>query len=366
MARHVENSIGQGDPNATVIVLSGTIRRRCGRQHEHAARNATRHDLFRSVWASPINQTTNPVNTASGNGTFQFWGTCGAYLVIQGYGPQIAGQYVYSIRLSGSSTGGAPGGNTSQLQFNSAGTFGGAQGITTSNGSNLTIKGPAPWVDINATGGRAVSAPISTTASCNGTTTVAVGSNAGFQQGDGVVIYGCGATNALSTPSAPTVAPGVTQTLTVPDAVMVSDTSGATSYSYKIVNRDKFGGLTLPSGVTTIANGPATLGENQLTITSTSITGNTMTVTMSAPEGLKAGELVHILNASSEAIHGWFQISSISSNTIFVVNNITLYYSSTITISGGTLTYYTGNQISWSISGANPWETIICASRPAD
>ncbi len=169
----------------------------------------------------------------------------------------------------------------------------------------------------------------------------------------------------MSTPSAPTISPGVTNTLTVPDAILTKLTGG-TTYSYKIVNRDRLGGLTLPSSATTLKTGPATLGENQLSISTATLLGNTLTVVMSATENLQTNELVHIVGMSNESLRGWYNISSIPNGTTFVINNVPVYSASGINTRGGTLTYYTGNQLSWKNSGPNIWETIICASRPAD
>jgi len=252
------------------------------------------------------------------------------------------------------------------VQYNQSNSFGCAQGITTPDGNSLTIKGPDPYVDVNATGARAVAASFGTTASCSGTTSISVASATGFVKGDGIVVYGCGASETMSTPSAPTVTPGVTNTLTVPDAVLTTDTSGSTIYLYKIVSRDKFGGLTLPSNATTITNGPATLGENQLTVSTLSLSGNTLTVVMSATEVLKAGELIHIIGTTNEVFHLWATITSITNGTTFVINNFPIYSAGGISATGGTLTYYTGNQLTWTNSGTTPWQTIVCASRPAD
>jgi hypothetical protein len=219
--------------------------------------------------------------------------------------------------------------------------------------------------DITAYGVRAVDHAPLTTASCNGTTSVTVESAAGFQKGDGVVIYGCGATETMATPSAPTVTPGITNTLTVPDAVLTM-LAGHSIYLYKLVNRDKFGGLTLPSPATTLTTGPATLGENQLSIRTLSLSGSRLTVVTSTPESLAQGELVHITGASNEVFHAWANVSRITSKTSFVVESYPLYSAAGISATGGTLTYYTGNQITWKNTGSNIWETIVCASRPAD
>jgi hypothetical protein len=230
---------------------------------------------------------------------------------------------------------------------------------------NNAFGGPAPSIDITAHGARALITAPSTTASCNGTTTVTVTSATGFQKGDGVVVYGCGPSESMTTPSAPTVTPGISNTLTVPDAVLTTLTD-RTTYTYKLVSRDKFGGLTVPSSATTITTGLSSLGEQQLTIASATISGSTMTIVMSAPERLQANELIHIVGTTNAATRGWFNISSITNSTTFVVKNMAIYSDAGVSATGGTLTYYTGNQLTWTNSGSNIWESIICASRPTD
>jgi hypothetical protein len=220
--------------------------------------------------------------------------------------------------------------------------------------------------DITTYGARAVTRAPSTTASCNATRSVAIESAVGFQIGDGVVIYGCGPPETMSTPSVPTVTPGVSDTLTVPDAVLTTDSSGSTTYSYKIMNRDKFGGLTLPSSPTTITTGPAKLGENQLTVSSISLSGNTVTVVMSARENLKAGELIHITGSTNGVFELWANVGAITSGTRFTITNFPMYSAAGISATGGTLTYYTGNQLTWTNSGTTPWQTIVCRSGPSD
>lgn len=239
------------------------------------------------------------------------------------------------------------------------------QSVTTNIRSAGPLSESAQSYDITTYGARAVTSAPSTTASCNATRSVTVESAAGFQKGDGVVIYGCGATEAMSAPSAPTVTPGITDTLTVPDAVLTTS-AGRSTYLYKLVNRDKFGGLTLPSPAITLTTGPATLGENQLSISALSLSGSRLTVEMTAPENLAQGELVHITGASNEVFHAWANISSTKSRTAFIIDNYPVYSAAGISATGGTLTYYTGNQITWRNTGSNIWETIICASRPGD
>src|SRR3990172_7108052 len=68
---------------------------------------------------------------------------------------------------------------------------------------DVRFKGPNPWLDVTRFGARGAT-PFQTTATMGAastTATLAAASN--FQNGDGVVIYGAGATNTMSTPAAP-------------------------------------------------------------------------------------------------------------------------------------------------------------------
>ena len=230
---------------------------------------------------------------------------------------------------------------------------------------NDKLSEPAVSYDVPVYGARAMAHAPSTTASCNATTSITVASAAEFRKGDGIVVYGCGPAAAMATPSAPTVSPGITNTLTVPDAILTT-LRGNTAYTYRIVSRDKFGGLTLPSTATTLTTGLATLGQNQLSISTATLSGNILTVVTSTTHKLQPNELVHITGMSNESVRGWYNISSVTNGNTFVVNNLPVYSASGINATGGTLTYYAGNQLTWTNSGSNVWETIICASRPAD
>lgn len=110
----IQNSIGQVLPNVTVIVLAGTVGG-SGGVNTTSQPGSPMATIFADPYgATPINQSTNPINTSSGNGMFQFWATAG-YYVIQAYGPGINGQLVYGICLGGS--GGGGGGGSTALLF---------------------------------------------------------------------------------------------------------------------------------------------------------------------------------------------------------------------------------------------------------
>ena len=113
----ITNSLGQVIPDATVIVLSGTVN---GAQAVNT--NIQPGTPLATIYAdpygaTPINQTTSPITTAAGDGTFQFWAPSG-YYVIQAYGPGINGQYVYGIAI------GAGGGSSGTVNNGTQGQVG--------------------------------------------------------------------------------------------------------------------------------------------------------------------------------------------------------------------------------------------------
>ena len=125
-----------------------------------------------------------------------------------------------------------------------------AQGLGADNTwtNNNRFKGPDPFVDITDFGARAFTGgiPQGYWATCNGTLTITLSTlNTGFTfvNGDGITVYGCGAMNTMMTPSAPTITPATAAGETGTEWYTTSPV-GTTQYSYAIVARDRFGGLT--------------------------------------------------------------------------------------------------------------------------
>lgn len=276
--------------------------------------------------------------------------------------------------LGGSSGGGGgtPGAPTSCFQFNNGGAFAGASGICTPDGKSLVIKGTDPWADITAFGAKATGTTVfpTTTATCTGTSCTLI--SAVFNIGDGITIRGAGASNTMSTPAQPSsVTPVLANGGVVPDAPYVqgvNGTTGATSYSYKVVARDKFGALTLPSTAKTISNGLSTLGLTTLTVSTLARSGTTITVTTTGTQLLVAGALIHMYGSTNAQFDGWFNVATATngSNTFTVTNTpMDTAQGAATSATGGVVSYYNANLIRWNpVTGA--WEYYICASRPGD
>jgi hypothetical protein len=241
------------------------------------------------------------------------------------------------------------------------------------------LKSIDPWADITAFGGRAVSPVPSTKASCNGSTTIAVESSSGFFVGDGITISGCGSTNTMGTPTAPTVVPS--ETTAEPGMGLGTQTrngsAASSTYAYSVVARDRYGALTAAGPTTAITNGPTKLGEITYSIRSISRSGNNVTVVTSTPNLMSAGTglggtMVCISNTPGQQFNGCFDVAQRDSSTQFKFFNTPIdthgmgnYAGDVLAESSGNATIFVDNLISWTpVVGA--WEYYIYAKRPGD
>jgi hypothetical protein len=111
-----------------------------------------------------------------------------------------------------------------------------------------------------------------------------------------------------------TITPAIPATVTSAGIV-----NGTTSYSYKIVSRDKNGGLSPASAAVTTATGPATLGlNNGPTLSSCNRTSGIVTCTTAAAHNFQAGAPVNIPRGSGDGFfEGQFTIVATPTSTTF-------------------------------------------------
>jgi hypothetical protein len=184
--------------------------------------------------------------------------------------------------------------------FSGAVTVGGnttIAGVLTQN-NDSKFKGPNPWVDITNFGARSVNPNIApaqagVTATCtSGVAQVTINTASTFQNGDGVAIDNCGATNTMPTPAAPSVQP-VLMAGPMGSEDIVNALPGATTYSYTIEEVDKLGARTAtsPTGSTTV--GLPTLGTINFSVSNSSLSGTTGTVNTVAATDLVPRALVY-------------------------------------------------------------------------
>lgn len=365
----------QGGPvlSSGIIVLGSTGRPVAGATVTFCSSSATGVPCSPTVSVFADAALTIPANnpqTTDGNGNVTVYAPLALYkYTVTGQGVSLAGQPYTAVAAGASGGGGGVAAPVTSLQYNNMGVQAGAAGITTPDGDSLQIKGPNPWVDVNSFGARPVGAVPSTTASCVGTTAITLAADPGFVNGDGIVIYGCGATNTLSTPGVPTATTGIASTLTVPDAKLVAPSAaGASTYQYKIFGIDKHGGTTVAGAAVTLGTGPAALGmSGPIAVTSASLSGTTLTLTLPAPNSLAAGMLIHFSKSNNALLSGYYSISSVGGGgtSIVIINTEIESTGTAITSTGGNIAFATGNQLTWT-PVANTWEYGICAKRPGD
>ena len=232
------------------------------------------------------------------------------------------------------------------------------------NGTTVTIardmqkiKGPNPYIDVTYYSVRAFSA--TTTATINsGSTTATIAAARGFINGDGIVIRGAGTKNTLATPGAPSVV-AVNAAMMTGTGHDVANSSGATTYQYQIVARNQFGGYTVASAVTSIANGAATLGPNSVGISSWTRSNNITTITTASPHNLVTSSLVNI--ETDPDIAGWYQVTSTPTGSTFTIQQEADTRAGARTAnaaSSGTVIWWNANRLTWT-AVPNAWQYLI-------
>lgn len=255
--------------------------------------------------------------------------------------------------------GGAPAGVQGDVQIKGAGSnF--AAGGENDDGTNLKVsrdlhtKGPNPWVDITMFGARATpfnSMPQTTATTTATSATITVASGAQFVNGDGIVIRGAGAANALATPVAPTVVPSsaVGPTGTGQDAAAPA---GALTNQYCVAAVDIGGAMSPCSPVTSVATAN-TLGAQSVGVTSWTAggfsSGSNITVTTSAPHTMVVGTYIQIGNINDGSINGFWKVDTVPDNThfTFLTANMVAMGLPASGGSGATVYYWNSNHITW-------------------
>lgn len=300
----------------------------------------------------------NPT-TADGLGNYHFYIVPGTY-TIQVYGSGFLTQVLPDQGIG--TGGGGGGGGTPALPFNClqknlAGVFGAANvcesGTTLAIGDDPIFTGPNPWPDIRSFGARLVNPAIppatpGITAACvSGNTAITLSSASSFVNGDGVDIWNCGASPALSTPAAPTVTPSVASGPTG-SGMVVNSPACATAYQYQIV-AVAFGGGYTPAGTAGTTSTGCALGSQSVNITSLSKTANVVTVLTASAHALSVGSHINVQNTTdSTNFGGWYIVATVPDNTHFTY----LTPSDTragggATATGGTVKWFNANHVTW-------------------
>jgi hypothetical protein len=236
------------------------------------------------------------------------------------------------------------------------------------------FKGPNPYIDVTAYGARAVTIPEpnTTVTISGGSPTAILAADPGFKNGDGVMLVGAGATNAMATPAAPTVTPseaaGGTGT-----GVVVNAPAGATIYNYQIVAREKGGGLTAASPVGSTSTGASSLGAQAFSISTLARANNTVTITTTSPHTAAVGAVAYIHDSTDASFSGYFKIATVPDNLHFTyTQGMDTRAGASTSATGGTAQIYICNHLTWStVTGAFQYyvyrgSVLIGVSRPGE
>lgn len=296
----------------------------------------------------------NPL-TSDGFGNLNFWSASGQFFGFI-YGPTVTPTlYPISVPVTTVTS------LANVAYTNVANTFTQPQTI---NGNTL-IEGPTPHVDAAAYGARPITvAGYATTGTISGTSaSLALAGAAQFKNGDGISVYGAGATCSLSTPSAPTVTPSESAHATG-IGVDVNAPSGSTSFAYEIValgtwsataGSNCWGAYSIASTAGTTSTGN-TLGVQTATISTESETSGTMTITCTCVVSTGAvvwisGTTVTTPPANIQTFDGSYVVLAGGTNSFTVPTGQNTSY--TLAGTGGTLAWYNNNHVTWSaITGA--------------
>jgi hypothetical protein len=222
---------------------------------------------------------------------------------------------------SGGGGGGSPGGNNGDLQSKNGSAFQASgvndNGTTLVNTRDLQNAGPNPHFDIRAFGGYiAASFPTTTGRISSGNTALTINAAGDYANGQGVVVYGAGATPTITTPGTPTVTPNIL--------------NGATTWNYKVIAEDYKGGLTASSAVGTTTTGPSALGLTAIAITGAVRTSGVSTYTTSSAHNLQPGQTILICEFGGgtcngagylDSFNGTKVITSTPSSTTFTTSD---------------------------------------------
>jgi hypothetical protein len=249
---------------------------------------------------------------------------------------------------------------------------------------NVAFKGPNPYVDITRFGARTCdvhnppcTSGITATMS-SGSPTATISSASTFINGDGVVVYGAGTASGLTVPTGLAVTNvlatmGTGTGLTTPSAI------GSTTTCYKIIARTTGGGYTAASSEACTTTGLAARGAVTVNLTSCTRSGTVVTCTTSTSTPLLVGsqgaEGYIGGSISDSSFRGWRTVVPVDA-THFTFNDTAINTGSGATTSctGGTVTFYAANHLSWNAvsnawlyyiyGGASGAETLIGVSRP--
>jgi hypothetical protein len=238
--------------------------------------------------------------------------------------------------------------------------------------SSLFACGVNPWADTTCANMRAVSSVPSTTATVSGTTAVTLVSGTGFQNNDGIVIYGAGPASTLPQPTITSVTPSLARAGMNTGHAVTGLTTGSTTYSYTIAAIDRSGGFSPCSAAVATTIGQAQLGPiASIAVSTVTRANNVMTFNTTGASGLAPNATFYYANGSDATFSGQYIVVSTPTTSQFTAlqgQDTRGGNSVTTSATGGTITIYNSNHLVLPTSGgfqfyvwtngANPRPTI--------
>jgi hypothetical protein len=232
-----------------------------------------------------------------------------------------------------------------------------------------------PYIDITNYKARSIpypNSPLVTTCSItSGSETMTLGVNNGSQilNGDSVRCDGAGPPPTVAAPTGLSVEHYVNAGGTT-SAPFAGLNAGTTTYAYKVMACDKFGGCsaTTPAALTT--TGAATLGRITAKTTSMNLFNNVLTVETATDHHFSPKALVYIQYFSSNTplFEGFYTISSTPTATIFTISvpfDSRVPGTPTSDTSAATVVIFNCNRLQWKpVVGA--WKYVIYGRRGAE
>jgi hypothetical protein len=222
------------------------------------------------------------------------------------------------------------------------------------NGTSLlngqvTNRGPNLGVDVTAFNARMInlnSVPNTTGTISGSSNSLTVNSATGFLNGDGIAIVGPGATNCGTAPLAPTVTPSLAASMTG-TGWTVAGAAGSSPYSYALIATSKGGCYTAAGTIGSTATGNASLGANNMGVTSCSNSLGTVTCVVTSTANLATGTWADLSGTTDDTEFGGRHIITVVDGTHFSFASgiSSQYFMTSTTATGGTLRYWVANHL---------------------
>src|SRR5215469_9163060 len=138
-----------------------------------------------------------------------------------------------------------------------------------------------------------------------------------FSNNEGIAVYGAGSANKISTPPAPSVY-AATPYAPTNTGLTVPSQAGSTTWQYCVAAwDDALGDVTACSPATVITNGQTTLGPQSVSVTSMTLSNNTVSFVTAAPQYMGVGAMFDVYNAGDSSYNQHYIVNAWTDTTHF-------------------------------------------------